>query len=216
MRRFLSCLFLYISLAPFAALAVEKITVLGLFKDKAIVNVDGKQRVLTVGKASPEGVLLISADSEEAVIEVDGQTTSYGLGTHISSIYEKPADGPVVQIWPDSYGMYNIIGNINSYPVTFLVDTGATLIAMNKNEARRLGLDYLISGIPSQASTASGVVSTYLVKLNKVRVGDITLHNVDASVIDGDFPTEVLLSNSFLNRLEMRRQGKMLELKKNY
>ena len=122
----------------------------------------------------------------------------------------------MVQIWPDAYGMYSIIGNINSYPVTFLVDTGATLIAMNKNEARRLGLDYLVIGTPSQASTASGVVNTYHIKLKKVRVGDITLTGVDATVIDGNFPTEVLLGNSFLNRLDMRRDGKMLELKQKF
>ena len=121
-----------------------------------------------------------------------------------------------MQIWPDAYGMYNTIGNINSYPVTFLVDTGATLIAMNKNEARRLGLDYLVIGTPSQASTASGIVNTYHIKLEKVRVGDITLTDVDATVVDGDFPIDVLLGNSFLNRLDMRRDGKMLELMKKF
>ena len=175
MRRFLASIVLVVSLAPSLGFAVDKISVLGLFKDKAIINVDGKQRVLKVGEPSPEGIVLISANSEEAVMEVDGETASYRLGSHIGTIYDKPAEGPVVQIWPDSYGMYNIIGNINSYPVTFLVDTGATLIAINKNEARRL-----------------------------------------ATVVDGDFPTEVLLGNSFLNRLEMRREGKMLELKKKY
>ena len=215
-RRFLGWFVLFVCLAPSLANAVEKITVLGLFKDKAIVNVDGKQRVLSVGEPSPEGILLISANSEEAVMEVDGETASYGLGSHISTTFDPPPEGPVVRIWPDSYGMYSIIGNINSYPVTFLVDTGATLIAMNKNEARRLGLDYLVSGTPSKASTASGIVNTYHIKLDKVRVGDITLTNVDASVIDGNFPTEVLLGNSFLNRLEMRREGAMLELKKKY
>lgn len=196
--------------------AVEKITVLGLFKDKAIIKVDGKQRVLNVGEPSPEGILLISANSEEAVMEVDGKTTSYGLGSHIATTFPAPTQGRAVQIWPDAYGMYNTIGNINSYPVTFLVDTGATLIAMNKNEARRLGLDYLVIGTPSQASTASGIVNTYHIKLEKVRVGDITLTDVDATVVDGDFPIDVLLGNSFLNRLDMRRDGKMLELRKKF
>ena len=216
LRRFIIGVVLLVNLAPSLTFAVEKITVLGLFKDKAIVKVDGKQRVLKVSEPSPEGILLISANSEEAVIEIDGITKSYGLGSHIATNFPTPAEGPVVQIWPDAYGMYSIVGNINSYPVTFLVDTGATLIAMNKNEARRLGLDYLVIGTPSQASTASGIVNTYHVTLKKVRVGDITLKDIKATVIDGDFPTEVLLGNSFLNRLDMRRDGKMLELKKKF
>ena len=216
MPRLLHCLMIIFLFVSMSVQAIEKITVLGLFKDKAIVNVDGKQRVLKIGERSPEGIVLVSANSEEAVMEIDGETATYTLGNHISSIFAKPASGPVVQIWPDSYGMYNIVGNINSYPVTFLVDTGATLIAMNKNEARRLGIDYLISGTPSQASTASGIVNTYHVNLKKVRVGDITLNNVAATVVDGNFPTEVLLGNSFLNRLDLRREGTMLELKKKY
>lgn len=216
MKRIFSFFVLVTLLAPPVSVAVQEITVLGLFKDKAIVNVDGKQRVLTVGEPSPEGIVLVSANSEEAVMEVDGVTATYSLGNHISGTFEKPAQGPSVQIWPDSYGMYNVIGNINSIPVTFLVDTGATLIAMNKHEAKRLGIDYLVSGTPSQASTASGIVNTYHVKLKKVRVGEIILNDVDASVVDGSYPSEILLGNSFLNRLDMRREGKMLELKKKY
>ena len=196
--------------------AVDKITVLGLFKDKAIVNIDGKQRVIRAGETTPEGVLLISANSEQAVIEIDGNTATYKLGSHIGTQYAKPAEGTAVQIWPDASGMYNAVGSINGYPVDFLVDTGATLIAMNRNQARRLGIDYLVDGKPSYAATASGVVATYQVRLKRVRVGDIELTDVEASVIDGDFPLEVLLGNSFLNRLQMTRQGKMLELRKKY
>ena len=216
MKHIFNLIVLLAVLAPSLSVAVQEITVLGLFKNKAIVNVDGKQRVLTVGEPSPEGIVLVSANSEAAVMEVDGVTGTYGLGNHISGTFDKPAEGPVVQIWRDSYGMYSVIGNINSIPVTFLVDTGATFVAMNKNEAKRLSIDYLVTGTPSQASTASGVVNTYHVKLRTVRVGEIVLNNVDASVVDGNFPAEILLGNSFLNRLHMRREGPMLELKKKY
>jgi len=196
--------------------AAHKLTVLGLFKDKAIVRIDGKQRVLAAGATSPEGVTLVSATSEEAIIEVDGEIRHLRLGTHIGTRYAKPKSGPAVQIWPDGGGMYSVGGSINGYPVQFLVDTGATLVAMNKNEARRLGIDYLVEGERGQSSTASGVVETYYLRLKKVKVGNVALTNVDAAVIDGDFPATVLLGNSFLNRLQMRRQGKMLELKKKY
>ena len=195
---------------------VGKVTVLGLFKDKAIINIDGKQRVVRAGETTPEGVKLISANSEQAVIEIEGTAATYKLGSHIGSQYAAPARKASVQIWPDSRGMYNAVGSINGYPVNFLVDTGATLIAMNRNQARRLGLDYLVDGTPSYAATASGVVATYHVTLERVKVGDISLTGVAAAVIDGDFPVDVLLGNSFLNRLDMSRDGTMLELRKKF
>ena len=196
--------------------AVEKIQIMGLFKDKAVVSVNGKQRVLKKGRPSPEGITLISADSKQAVLEIDGKQKSYTLGSHIGGSYAPPKDFPKVSIWPTSAGMYNVVGSINGYPVNFLVDTGATLIAMNKREAKRLGIDYLVVGEPGFSSTASGVVRTYYVLLDKVRVGDIELKNIRAGVIDADFPTEVLLGMSFLGRLDMQRQGRMLELRKKF
>ena len=55
------------------ARAVESIRVVGLFKDKAVVQIDGTQRMLSTGQTSPEGVKLISANAREAVMEVDGR-----------------------------------------------------------------------------------------------------------------------------------------------
>ena len=188
---------------------------MGLGADTAIVLIDGVQRVLKVGKPSPEGVELISADSETAVIEVDGRQASYGLGTHISSEFAAP-ETTTVRIWSTANGMYEVIGSINGYPVTFLVDTGATLISMNSNQARRLGIDYRLIGEEAVSSTASGYSRIYLVRLDRVRVGEILLRNVDGAVHDGDFPTEVLLGSSFLGRLDMRRDGKVMELEKKY
>ena len=192
---------------------VDKITVLGLFKDKAIVTIDGKQRILTAGQTSPEGVKLIAANSEQATIEIEGTVAVYKLGTHIGTHYTPPAASKTVQVWPDTAGMYAIVGSINGFPVNFLIDTGATLIAMNRNEARRLGIDYRVNGLQGRSSTASGMVTTYYVYLKRVKVGEIELRDVEAAVVDGDFPTDVLLGNSFLNRLDMRREGRMLELK---
>jgi aspartyl protease family protein len=196
------------------ASAAPKVAVVGLFKDKAILTIDGKQIVLRAGQTSPEGVTLVSANSEQAVLEIDGTQSAYQLGTHIGTQYAKPAVGPSVQIWPDGGGMYNVVGSINGYPVNFVVDSGATLVAMNRNQARRLGIDYRVEGTPGQSTTASGVVDSYYLVLDRVKVGDISLSDVDAAVIDADFPVEVLLGNSFLNRLEMRREGQMLELRK--
>ena len=195
--------------------AVEKITVLGLFKDKALVEIDGKRRLLHAGEPSPEGVKLISADSEQAILEVDGQRATYHLGSHIGSNFAAP-ESPTVRIWPTTNKMYEVIGSINGYPVKFLVDTGATFISMNANEARRLGIDYRIVGEEAVSSTASGYAKIYLLQLARVRVGDIQLRNVNAAVHDGDFPEVALLGMSFLSRLDMNREGDVLELRKKF
>jgi aspartyl protease family protein len=122
------------------AIALEKIVVLGLFKDKAIVEIDGRKRSLTAGATSPEGVRLITANSSEALIEVNGKPGTYTLGTHIGSTYASVSPQATVQIWPDATGMYTVDGSINQFPIKFLVDTGASTVAMNKHQAKRLGV----------------------------------------------------------------------------
>ena len=206
------CLFVLLFSLP--CQAVEKITVVGLFKDKAIVVIDGKQQVLTAGKSSPEGIKLISSNSTEAIIEINGRQETYTMGTHISGEFAPPAPGTVTTIAPDSTGMYEVNGSINGFQVKFMVDTGATLISMNKHEAKRIGLNYKLEGIESLSETASGYARIYLLKLKEVRVGDIVLHDVQGAVHDGDFPTVILLGNSFLNRVNMNRDGSLLQLEK--
>ncbi len=194
--------------------AVDKIVVVGLFKGKAIVQLDGKQRVLIAGKPSPEGVILISANSEEAVLEIDGVRDRYTIGTHIGSSFKGPTGQKTVSIAPDSQGMYWVSGSINDFQVKFMVDTGATLISMNKHQAKRIGLDYKMKGVQSLSSTASGIAKIYLMKLKKVRIGDIELHDVKGAVHDSDFPQVILLGNSFLSKVDMLREGGLLQLQK--
>jgi aspartyl protease family protein len=193
--------------------AVDKITVSGLFNGKAIVTIDGKQRFLKVGKPSPEGVLLISANAREAVIEIDGEQNTYTLGQHIGSHYKKPVGGNTVSIAPDRGGMYEVNGSINGFLVKFVVDTGATLVSMNGNDAKRIGIDYKTKGIKSQTETASGVVASYVVTLKTIMVDSIKLHDVKGLVIEGNYPTTILLGNSFLEGVNMNREGRMLLLK---
>ncbi|NIR28826.1 MAG: TIGR02281 family clan AA aspartic protease [Gammaproteobacteria bacterium] len=199
--------------------AAEQVTVLGLFKDKAVVLVDGKRRVLGAGETSPEGITLVSADSEEAILEIDGELGNYPLGTRITTNYAshgRDDAGITARIWRSPNGMYNTPGSINGYPVDFVVDTGATLIAMNKNVAKRIGIDYLVTGRPSRSETANGVVDTYIVRLDEVQIGDIALRGVWGAVLDSEHPRQVLLGMSALNRLEVRRDGNLMELTKKY
>lgn len=193
--------------------AAGQVSVLALFKDKALIEVDGKRHLLSAGQISPEGVRLISANSEQAVLKINGKVGAYKLGTRISNRFEGPPPGAKVRIWPNSTGMYTVDGSINGFPIRFLVDTGATAIAMNRNQARRLGLQFRLDSVEGRTTTASGVAKAYYLKLSTVKVGEITLHNVDAAVIDGDYPQEVLLGMSFLGRINMNRDGSVLELK---
>ncbi len=198
-----------------AASAGVKVRVSGLFKNKAILVIDGKQRLMRAGETSPEGVTLVESSSRRAVIEIDGVKSTHTLGSHIDGGYTEP-ESRTVRIYPDRGNMYLVVGSINGYPVNFVVDTGATLVSMNSRVARRLGIDYEVDGRPGLSQTASGIVKTFIVRLKRVKVGDIELTNVEGSVHEGDFPTEVLLGMSFLGRLEMTREGGVLELRKKY
>lgn len=200
-------------IAPQLSIAAD-IIILGLFKGRAIVKIDGKRRTLKPGKPSPEGVTLISADSDVALLEINGQQQEYKLGLHVGTRF-KNKENAEAKIMPVE-GMYFTTGFINGIPVKFLVDTGATWIAMNSHQARSLGINFRYIGRRAMVSTANGMAPVYRIRLDKVRVGEIELTNVEAGVLEGNSPTEVLLGNSFLNRVEMQRQGQVMLLKQKF
>lgn len=131
------------------------VSVMGLFKDKAIVSIDGgKTRTMHAGE-NIQGVKLISADSNEARFEVDGKRRALGMGQSFAggATHQRAS----VSLTADARGHFAAAGSLNGYPVTFLVDTGATSIAINADEARRMGLNYKATQ-PGGVSTAAGVV----------------------------------------------------------
>ena len=195
--------------------AVEQIEVEALFSGQAMVRVDGKRRLLKLDKPSPEGLLLISADSKEAVIEIDGKRQRYPLGNRVSSRYSQP-ETVSAKIWRDQSGAYTTVGTINGRTVNFLVDTGATGVAMYRSDAKRLGLAYRLDGKPIYVNTANGTTSAFEVSLNRVQVGDIVLRNVRGFVIEGQGSGPLLLGMSFLNRVKMEDQGSVLFLHSKY
>ncbi|MCK5090968.1 MAG: TIGR02281 family clan AA aspartic protease [Gammaproteobacteria bacterium] len=190
---------------------VKRVAVQALFTGKAMVSIDGQRRVLSVGKPSPEGVVLISANSDGAVLEVNGKQSTYPLGSEVGTNFS-PVTEMVEQIFPDTMGMYTTVGSINGLTVKFLVDTGATLIAMNEYQAKRLGIDFRLRGKLTQVATASDIKRAYQVKLNTVKLGKITLRNVDAVVMEGTQPNPALLGMSFLGRLKMGNNGAAMVL----
>ena len=191
--------------------AIEKIEVQGLFSNKAVLLIDGTRHILAVGKTSPEGVKLISADSRGAVLEVDGKQKQYILGNTVSTTFSTPKTQKET-IYKNSGGMYMTFGNINGRSVRFLVDTGASAIAMNVEQAKRLRIQYDKIGMPASVSTASGFAKAYSVRLKSVSVGRITQTNVEAFVIDGEHPGPILLGMTFLGSLDVEHSGNAMTL----
>ncbi|OGI44904.1 MAG: hypothetical protein A2150_03185 [Candidatus Muproteobacteria bacterium RBG_16_64_11] len=203
-------------LCPLPLYAVDNIALHALFKDKAILHVDGARRVLVTGETSPEGVRLIDTDTrtDEAVVEIGGKRETLKMGVVISSFQGGAPAG--VTLWADSQGFFIAQGSINGQAVAFLVDTGANTVALNGALAQRLGLDHKKKGQASVVTTASGNVRARRVLLDSVKVGEIVQRNVEAVVLEGAQPSTPLLGMSFLNAMEMRRDGNKMELIKKY
>lgn len=202
-----------------ASAQAADISVTALFGGKAQLIIDGgKPRMLSAGQTSPEGVKLISADSSAAVIEFQGKRRSLALGSGMrigGADLSAGSSGSSVTLTADAQGHYQTLGQVNGGTVTFLVDTGATSIALPSADARRLGINYL-NGQRGFTQTANGKAAAYRVTLDTVKVGDITLHAVEAVVLEGDGLKIALLGMSFLNRTEMKRDGQALTLIKRF
>ena len=165
----------FLSAVP-AAHATD-VSVTGLFSGKAVVSVNnGTPKLLSVGQKSPEGVKLISADSDSATLEIDGKHRTLSLGQGISSQFASSGKSSVTLI-ADQRGHFLTTGSINGASTRFLVDTGASGIAISSAEARRMGISYL-NGERAYSSTANGIVPVYKVVFDTVRVGDIVLNQV--------------------------------------
>jgi aspartyl protease family protein len=189
------------------------VSVVGLFKDKAIVSIDGgKPRTLSVGQ-TVQGVKLVAADSSSASFDVDGKHRSLVMGQSFAG-GAATGERQSVSLTADSRGHFAVAGSLNGYPVSFLVDTGATSIAINASEAMRMGLDYK-AGQAVGVGTAAGVVPAWRVKFNTVKVGSITLNQVDGMVVETGLSMP-LLGMSFLNRMEMKRDGQTMTLIQRY
>lgn len=198
-----------------SAWASPQVRVEGLFKGAAVLNINGQQVMLRNGKAHESGVTLIQATSRAAIIEMDGKRHDLSLHMAIGGSYQK-AEVTQVVIRKNDFNQYKVNGSINGSLVTFLVDTGATAVAMNEQQAKRLGLLYKVHGQQSQVVTASGIVPSWAIQLNSVKVGEISVPNVGAVVIQGEFPTDVLLGMTYLEYVKIQEDNSVLMLEKKF
>ena len=206
---------LLLALSPLAH-AEPQVQVVGLFPNAAVLLVDGQRKLVRAGQTGPGGVKVISANSKGAVLEIGGVQRDYALSREYNQAASGEPQRAELSISRGAGNHYWIAGSIEGHPVQFLVDTGATSVAMNEGQARRLGIDYRVSGRPMVASTAGGNIRAWSIKLDSVKVGGLEVLGVEAAVLEGDAPTEVLLGMSFLSRVRWREENGVLLLESKF
>jgi len=207
---------LFVFLMEIHFVSALNVVVMAIFGEMVILKVDGTKHKLRVGDKTPEGITLAEIDGDTIILKQGNKKSRHKLGGQVSfgvegSRSKTVKKHQVAKIWPQG-DMYVTHGSINKFAVTFMVDTGATWIALGVPLAKRMGLNYS-RGTPGFAGTASGTTPIHKIKLNTVRVGDIIMHNVEAAVIP-NLSGHVLLGNSFLKHCEMTRTKQVMILKK--
>lgn len=196
---------------PLASVAQSAVSLQGMLGNKALLIVNGGAPRAVAPGDTLQGVKVLSTNGDQAVVMVDGQRVTLRVGESPASVGSAMRSGADrVSLTADAAGHFFTAGHINNKPVQFMVDTGATVVALGQAEADRLGLNYR-SGRPVRMGTANGVTRGWAIKLRQVRVGDVIVYDVDAVVTPMGMPA-VLLGNSFLKRFNMRRDGDVMTL----
>jgi aspartyl protease family protein len=191
----------------------QTVSMSGRLGDKALLMIDGNPRTVAVG-ATVQGVKLVSLTPDGSVVELAGKRHTVPMGgTPVSLGAGGGSEGGTrIVLTAGSGGHFMTGGAINGRAVEFMVDTGATAVAMSAADAERIGIKYR-DGQRALASTAGGVVPVYRVNLTSVRIGEVTVYGVEATVLQAQMPF-VLLGNSFLNRFQMSRVNDVMTLDK--
>ena len=206
--------------APLLAAMLATLTLGASAQTVALQGMLGSKALLIVGGGAPravapgethQGVKVISTSGDQAVVLVDGRRVTLRVGEAPASVGGAASvGGDRVALTADGRGHFIAQGSINNRPVQFMVDTGASVVAIGQGEADRLGLNYK-SGRQVMMNTANGAAPGWLFKINTLRVGDVVAYEVDTVVTPAAMPA-ILLGNSFLNRFNMRRDGDQMML----
>lgn len=209
----LACLI--IGLAAALPVQATDITVVGLFPNKAVVQINGgTPRTLSLNQKTVKGVTLLAVERGSATFDVDGRRQTLKLGQALTGAPSATAGRASITLAANPQGHFFTQGQVNGSPVNFVVDTGATVIVLPVTDARRIGIQY-VNAPTVMMSTANGAARAWRVKLDTVRVGDISINSVDAVIVDSE-GMPALLGNSFLNRMDMKRDGQMMTLTKRF
>lgn len=202
---------IFLALSPVAL--AQEVGLAGIMGSKAMLMINGSEpQAVPVGQTL-DGVKVLSVQGDQVMIEIGGKKRPLHVGQYAVGAANGDGSGKIIMT-ADGQGHFYTTGTINGTSVRFLVDTGATMISLGMNDARRIGMDFN-RGEKALTNTANGQAVVSKVQLDTVRIGDVTLHNVGALIHQTDMPT-ALLGMSFLNRMEMQRDGSTMTLKKRF
>lgn len=205
-----------VAVAAFAATAAvqaQAVVLAGRMGERALLVIDGRAHTLAVGQ-SAAGVRMLRWNGDRAEIERDGAAHSLRIGAAPAQLLVAPTDVTkgvrqiVISAGPG--GHFVASGAINGRATRFMIDTGATLVSIGRDDAERLGLE-LGAARNAVTQTANGPVNVQTLTLATVRVGEVELAHVNAMVLPGSLP-HVLLGNSWLSRFQMRRENDVMRL----
>jgi aspartyl protease family protein len=193
---------------PAGAADIALIGVIG--ERAAVIALDGGEpKTVKLGQTW-NGIKVLAVEKTRATLSVEGKERVLQLGQHYRGAPAIDARQSAT-LAADPRGHFFAEATVNGQPVRFVVDTGASTVVLSGSDATRLGIDWR-TGRSGRMQTANGTTTGYLVKLQTVRVGGIELQNVDGVVVEQGLGGFGLLGMSFLNRLEMRRDGEKMEL----
>lgn len=187
----------------------QSVAMTGVMGSKALLVINGTPKALSADE-SHQGIRVLQVQGDSATIEMQGQRQTLRVGDSPVSVGQGLSSGRKVVLRADARGHFRENGWINNKPMQYMVDTGASVVGIGQADAERMGIDFH-KGMPVIVRTANGNTQGWRVKLDTVRVGDITIYGADAVVSPQPMPF-VLLGNSFLSQLHMTRQGNEMVL----
>ncbi len=208
----------FIAYYAISALAIaQSVALSGVMGGKALLIVDGTAPKALAAGESHLGVKVVSVSGELAVLDIKGQRSTLRIGDAPVSVgtnrYGSSTQGDKIVLPMGQGGHFFAQTVIHGVTMPFMVDTGATAVAIGYSDAQRMGIDYK-RGRPVQMGTANGVAQGWMVKLRSVRIGDVEVFDVDA-VVGPNMPTG-LLGNTFLNRFSMNRSNDVMVLERRF
>lgn len=215
LRRYHLLMAVWVSLLVAPAWAhAQSVALAGMLGSKALLVVDAHPPRAVGAGDEYQGVKVIAITKEEATVEVKGARRTLRLGEAPVSVGGRSgsASGRRVTLTADSRGHFVNSGSINGQVMQYMVDTGASTVAIGRPDADRMGLKYQ-NGQPVRMSTANGIGQGWRMKLDSVRIGDVEVFGVEAIITSQPMPY-VLLGNSFLNEFQMTRSNDQMVLEK--
>lgn len=198
--------------AQVGATGAPTVSLAGTMGDKVVLVIDGRTRVMTVGETVDGWRVQRGAAAQSVVVDSGRGRQELVVGAAPVAVgglrAEQRGSAPRLVLQAGSDQLFHSGGEINGQAVQGVVDTGASVVVLSTQAARRLGVDWQ-AGAAAQVQTASGRSAGRRVRLAQVSLGPLQARDVDAVVIDSDMPF-VLYGNSFLQGFRLQwEQGRL-------